>query len=193
MNEQPVPVAAGGAVETGTVMTTEVVEREVRAATRWHLRRPAVWRSFAATWIVGFVLAALAQWVLGPIRPGNPWLFAVSVVVVAGVLVALDALVALPWRTRRAFRRVIAAQAPPGTPIHAAWSDTTWSIGTYAATHTILTSSVTGGTWVEDVLVVDTETERFYLVAGELLTPSAWMVISDVLGDRLVDLDHPAR
>ncbi|MFQ6173195.1 hypothetical protein ACK8HX_16450 [Oryzobacter sp. R7] len=193
MNEQPVPVAAGGAVETGTVMTTEVAEREARAATRRHLRRPVVWRSFAATWVVGFVLAGAAQWVLGPIRPGNPWLFGLSTLLVAGVLVALDAFVALPWRTRRAFRRMVAAQAPPGTPIHASWSHTTWSIGTFAATHTILTSSVTGGTWVEDVLVVDTSTDKFYLVAGELLTPSAWMVISDVLGDRLVDLDHPLR
>ena len=193
MNEQPVPVAAGGAVETGTVMTTEVVEREVTAATRWHLRRALVWRSFAATWVVGFALAAAAQWVLGPIRPGNPWLFTLSTLLVAGALVAADGFLALPWRTRRAYRRMITAQAPPGTPIHAAWSHTTWSIGTYAATHTILTSSVTGGTWVEDVLVIDTETDKFYLVAGELLTPSAWMVISDVLGDRLVDLDHPAR
>lgn len=187
----PVPVAAGGAVETGTVMTTEVVEREVRAATRWHLRRPTVWRSFAATWVVAFLLVGLAEWVMPPVDPANPWLLGLAAVVTGATLVALDAFVALPWRTRRMFRRMIAAQAPAGTPIHASWSHEAWAIGTYAATYTIATSSVTRGTWVEDVLVIDTTTDKFYLVAGELLTPSAWMVVSEVLGDRLIDLDHP--
>ncbi|WP_377643169.1 hypothetical protein [Oryzobacter terrae] len=193
MTEQPVPVRSSGVVETGTVMTTDVVEREVRAATRWHLRRPAVWRSFAGTWVLAFVLVALVQWVMPTARPAHPWLFGLAALVAAAGLVCLDAFVALPWRTRRMFRRLVSAQAPPGTPIHAAWSPDSWSIGTFAATYTIATSSVTRGTWVEDVLVIDTTTDKFYLVAGELLSPSAWMVVSDVLGDRLVDLDHPGR
>jgi hypothetical protein len=191
--EQPVPVRSSGVAETGTVMTTDVVEREVRAATRWHLRRPAVWRGFAATWLLAFVLVALVQWVMPAGPPAHPWLFGSAVALAAVALVCLDAFVALPWRTRRMFRRLISAQAPPGTPVHASWSLDAWSIGTYAATHTIATSSVTRGTWVEDVLVLDTTTEKFYLVAGELLSPSAWMVVSEVLGDRLVDLDHPGR
>jgi hypothetical protein len=191
--EQPVPVKPSGVVETGTVMTAEVTEREVRAATRWHLRRPAVWRSFALTWVVALVLVGLAQVLLPAVTPSSPWLFGAAVVVVVTLLVSVDAFVALPWRTRRMFRRMIRAQAPAGTPVHASWSPDAWSIGTFAATHTIATSSVTRGTWVEDVLVIDTMTDKFYLVAGELLTPSAWMVVSDVLGDRLVDLDHPGR
>ena len=191
--EQPVPVKPSGVVETGTVMTAEVTEREVRAATRWHLRRASVWRSFALTWVVAFVLVGLAQVVMPPVTPASPWLFGLAAAAVAAALVAVDALVALPWRTRRMFRRMVRAQAPVGTPVHACWTHDAWSIGTFAATHTIATSSVVRGTWVEDVLVIDTTTDKFYLVAGELLTPSAWMVISDVLGDRLVDLDHPGR
>ena len=189
--EQPVPVSAFGAVETGTVMTAEVTEREVRAATRWHLRRGSVWRSFAITWVVAFVLVGLTQLLMPPVRPSSPWVFALGAVVAAALVVLADAFVALPWRTRRMFRRMIRAQAPVGTPVHASWSHDAWSIGTFAATHTIATSSVLRGTWVEDVLVIDTTTDKFYLVAGELLTPSAWMVVSDVLGDRLIDLDHP--
>lgn len=177
-------------VETGMVMTPDVLDREVRAATRHHVRRPAVRRRFARTRVPALAALALAVWV-APSRPPVSLL----VVAVSGVLalVLLDWSVALPWRTRRRMRRAIEGQAPTGTPVHMTWAPEAWSLGTHSATHVVPTASVTGATWVEDVLVVERRDGTVHLVPGELVSPEAWALVDDLLGDRLVDLDCPQR
>ncbi|MGL5862045.1 MAG: hypothetical protein ACRCY9_12410 [Phycicoccus sp.] len=105
-----------GVVETGMVMTEEAVERLARAAGHWHLRRPAVWRSFTVPWVVALTVAGLVQWRMPPFRADGTWLLAVAV---AAALVVLDAFVVLPRRIRRRERRTVAARFPAGTPVHA--------------------------------------------------------------------------
>jgi hypothetical protein len=169
------------------VSTEDVIDREVRAVRRWHLRRPAVWRAWALSWTaagIGVVLvvevarrAGLSSW-------GGVGAY-VAFLVVLGLSMAFDALVVLPWRVSRLFRRVVATQCPPGTPVRASFDATAFTFATPDASFTITTDAVTRGTWSDGVLVLDTRTDKFYVLAGELFDAEGWVLVNSVLGPRL--------
>lgn len=189
------PTGVGGTSRSGTerrasgkyVSTADVIDREVRAMRRWHLRRPVLWRSWALSWVVSAVAVVLAVEALrrtGVTSWGGAAAYGTFLVVLA-LLMVLDALVLLPWRVSRLFRRIVTAQCPPGTPVHATFDATAFTFATPDASFTIATDAVTRGTWADGVLVLDTRTDKFYVLAGELFDPEGWLLVNSVLGSRL--------
>ena len=185
----------GGEIRMGTdrradgayVSSAEVIEREVRAMRRWHLRRPVLWRSWALSWAasaLGVVLVVEVSHRVGLTSWGGPTVFGVFLVILA-LIMLLDALVLLPWRVSRLFRRIVAAQCPPGTPVRATFDASAFTFATPDASFTIATDAITRGTWADGVLVLDTRTDKFYVLAGELFDPQGWLLVNSVLGPRL--------
>jgi hypothetical protein len=172
-------------VTTSHVMTAESLEREVRALRRWHLRRPALWRVWGRSW--GMVLAAVlvGSLLLGWWLASDPWALDPALVAVVALVVAgVDALT-LGRRSERMFRRLVSSQCPPGTPVQASFDATRFSFTTPDASTAVATDAITRGTWVENCLVVDTRTEKFLVLPGDLLDGEAWAVVTAVLGPRL--------
>ncbi|HET7761653.1 MAG TPA: hypothetical protein VFL46_04765 [Phycicoccus sp.] len=195
MDEGERTTGVGGDARNGTdlradgayVSSAEVIDREVRAMRRWHLRRPVVWRSWALSWVasaLGVVLVVEVSRRAGLTSWGGPTVYVLFLVVLA-LIMLLDALVLLPWRVSRLFRRIVAAQCPPGTPVRASFDATAFTFATPDASYTIATDAITGGTWADGVLVLDTRTDKFYVLAGELFDPRGWLLVNSVLGPRL--------
>jgi hypothetical protein len=154
---------------------------------RWHLRRPVLWRSWAFSWVasaLGVVLVVEVSRRAGLTSWGGPAVYGVFLVILA-LIMLLDALVLLPWRASRLFRRIVAAQCPPGTPVRATFDATAFTFATPDASFTIATDAITRGTWADGVLVLDTRTDKFYVLAGELFDPQGWLLVNSVLGPRL--------
>jgi len=184
----------GGESRSGTdqradgayVSSVDVIDREVRAMRRWHLRRPVLWRSWALSWAasgLGVVLVVEVSRRAGLTSWGGPAVYGVFLVILA-LIMLLDALVLLPWRVSRLFRRIVAAQCPPGTPVRATFDATAFTFATPDASFTIATDAITRGTWADGVLVLDTRTDKFYVLAGELFDPEGWLLVNSVLGPR---------
>lgn len=163
--------------------TRDSVEREVRALTRWHLRRGALWRPWIRLWGATLALAVVVWVVTTRILTGDAaattWLLPLVIVLLAAADAAL-----VPRRSRRMFESIVMAQSPPGTPVHASFDVARFEMGGPDATYTVSTDALTFGTWAEGCLVLDTRTEKFYVLPGELVDDEARSVVDTVLGDR---------
>ena len=167
-------------------MSTQAsVEREIRALRRWHLRRRAVWVALARTWLLALVLVVAGSVLVGSVLGSDPWLLLGPWLAVGAVTIFLLDAALVPWRAGRMFRSIVMAQSPPGTALGADVGPDRFVLDTPDTSFAISTDAMTRLTWVEGCLVIDTRTDKFFVVPGELLDDHAWSVLETALGDRL--------
>ncbi len=162
------------------------MRQEVRAVQRTHWTR---WRQWLRGWVVQWVLllpvVGVAFWFLHGSSGSLSTAVTVGLLVVSVLVVMALDLATMPWRVGRVVRRAVMLQSPPGTPVKGIFEENRIGFVTPDASHAVSTGVVERATWVENCLVLDTTTDKFYIVHGALLSDEAWQVVTKAFGPRL--------